>query len=377
MTARERAETRNVIPETILQCLELTPNLKEFLAIEHVEDDLDARVIEKLLCGLPKLKAIDFCACSREKFRNAFHHVIRESPLPSTLPITRLGLHECTILASEVYTTLLPKLPLLTHLDVAHTRITDSALHSLPKSARLTHLNLSRCSHLTGASVVDFLTHHPAARTLVYLNLGMDVKSNELFTSEEITDLLPILPKTLRSLNLKGSKMVASHIDLLLPLTKHLEELSVGRNLSLQDLERLFIPSESSPITGQVAWIPHHLRYLDVSDLSPAELDLGTLFSSSCPILQSQVWPLEVLEMSEDVKSRVTRAGATLKRVGWCVKELSRRYWLVRVKKETDSGWGDNGARGWKYGATYWGMRKAPVARAEVGGMYGHYMFKM
>jgi len=36
----------------------------------------------------------------------------------------------------------------------------------------------------------------------------------------------------------------------------------------------------------------------------------------------------------------------------------------------------DDGAREWKWGATYWGMRKIPVARQEVGGMYGHYMFK-
>ena len=36
----------------------------------------------------------------------------------------------------------------------------------------------------------------------------------------------------------------------------------------------------------------------------------------------------------------------------------------------------DDGSRDWKWGASYWGMRKIPVARAEVGGMYGHYMFK-
>jgi hypothetical protein len=36
----------------------------------------------------------------------------------------------------------------------------------------------------------------------------------------------------------------------------------------------------------------------------------------------------------------------------------------------------DDGRRTWKMGATFWGMRKVPVARAEVGGMYGLYMFK-
>jgi hypothetical protein len=371
MTARERAETRNLIPETILQSLSLTPNLKEFLATEHIEDELDATVIEKLLCGLDKLKALDFCACSSEKFKNSFQAVVGAEPplLPSALPITRLSLHECTILDSSLFETLLPKLPRLTHLDVAHTRITDQALHSIPVTARLTHLNLSKCSFLTGESVVDFLVNHPAAKHLVYLNLAMDVKSHEMLSGDAITAILPILPKSLRSLNLKGSKMGKEHIDDLLPLTKHLEELGLGRPLELKDLERLFIPDQEAPIEQQLAWIPHSLRYIDVSDLSAAQLDLGTLFGMSCPVLKGVAHPLEVLEVGKEVWKRLEMSGATLKRAGWCITEAGRRYWLVRVKKETDEDFADKGGREWKWGATYWGMRKVAVARAEVGGM--------
>jgi hypothetical protein len=68
---------------------------------------------------------------------------------------------------------------------------------------------------------------------------------------------------------------------------------------------------------------------------------------------------------------------------GWVVKEAGRRGWLVRdmaMTKRKGSGepetQTDDGRRTWKMGATYWGMRKVPVARAEVGGMYGLYMFK-
>lgn len=62
---------------------------------------------------------------------------------------------------------------------------------------------------------------------------------------------------------------------------------------------------------------------------------------------------------------------------------------MVRVKTKTSSETGegkgegegeaekDDGGRSWKWGARFWGMRKVPVARAEVGGMYGHYMFKL
>jgi hypothetical protein len=288
-------------------------------------------------------------------------------------------------LDSSVYDILLPKMPHLTHLDVAHTRITDQALHSIPKTARLTHLNLSKCSYLSGSSVVEFLTNHPAARSLVYLNLAMDVKSHEMLSSNEITALLPILPSSLRSLNLKGSKMIGEHIPFLLPLTKHLEELGLGRHLELADLTRLFVPDESAELEEQLAWTPHTLRYIDVSDLSAQQLDLGTMFGSTCPVLKSHAYPLEVLEVGPDVHKRLQRAEMTVKRVGWCVQEAGRRAWLVRKKKDGD----------WKWGATYWGMRKVAVARAEVGGMvslipfwiglaeeeltwmqYGHYMFK-
>jgi len=382
-TPRERAQTLNLIPETLLQCLSLTPNLKEFLAQEHIDDEISFDVIQYLLCSLPQLKALDFCACSSTNFRDAFNKVINIAPLPTFLSITRLSLHECTILPSTVFTSLLPRLKHLTHLDVAHTRLTASALHSIPQTAKLTHLNLSKCSLLSGADVVDFLTNHPAAKSLIYLNLAMDVKSHEMLTPEDLTALLPILPCTLRSLNLKGSKMDKSHIPLLLPLTKHLEELGLGRHLDLSSLTALFCPPAQSPLTSEMdldddeeEWIPHTLRYLDVSDLSVAELDLGTLFGSSCPVLQGKSEPLEVVEVGSEVWKKVEKAPA-VKRAGWCGKEAGRRGWLVRVRGVSPDGRAeDTGARTWKWGACYWGMRKVPVARAEVGGMYGHYMFK-
>ena len=176
MSRRERMETMNLIPETLKQCLELTPNLREFLVQEHIDDEVDVNVLRILLCELPKLKAVDFCACSSTKFKNAWVEITDSAvtQLPNALSIQRLGLHECTILPSQIFTTLLPRLPNLTHLDVAHTRITDDALHSIPLTARLTHLNLSKCSFLTDEGIITFLAKHPAASTLVYLNLGMD-----------------------------------------------------------------------------------------------------------------------------------------------------------------------------------------------------------
>jgi hypothetical protein len=377
MSKRERMETMNLIPETLKQCLDLTPNLREFLVQEHIDDELDFNVLKTLLCELPKLKAVDFCACSSTKFKNAWVEILDASTtlLPEMLSIERLGLHECTILPSPVFAMLLPRLSNLTHLDVAHTRITDDALHSIPATACLTHLNLSKCSFLTDEGIISFLTTHPAARSLVYLNLGRDAKSHEVFDEDSISSLLPVLPPSLRSLNLKGSKMTPAHIRLLLPLTKHLEELSLGRNLDLCDISRLFVPDEEQ----KEEWTEHQLRYLDVSDISLAQLDLPYLFSARCPLLKNAALPLEVLEVGSEANKKLEKSQVSLRRAGWCVKDAGRRWWLVRDfgdNKSTAEERMDSGRRGWKWGASYWGMRKIPMARAEVGGMYGHYMFK-
>jgi len=331
-TARERQQTQNLIPATLLKCLALTPNLREFLAQEHIDDELDANVMTKLF-SLPNLKALDLCACSSTSFRSAVTIASSSPSLPDLLPITRLSLHESTILPASVISTLLPRLPHLTHLDVAHTRITDEALLSIPTTAKLTHLNLSKCCSLSGPVVVDFLSAHPATRSLVYLNLGMDAKSAEMLSAVDLTSLLPHLPTSLRSLNLKGSKMDATHIQPLMPISKHIEELSLGRHVSLKDLLPLFGPSEDLSLEEQLSWTPHRLHYIDASDLSISQLDMTTLFGSSCPLLKSTSEPLEVLEVSEEVNKKLARSNG-VKRSGWCLKELGRRYWLVRERKE-------------------------------------------
>lgn len=43
-----------------------------------------------------------------------------------------------------------------------------------------------------------------------------------------------------------------------------------------------------------MAWVPYSLRYIDVSDLSMARLDLGTLSGLKCPVLKGVAEPVEV-----------------------------------------------------------------------------------
>ncbi|KAI1100287.1 hypothetical protein F4804DRAFT_50132 [Jackrogersella minutella] len=374
-TASERATTRNLTPETLMQCLELTPFLREFLAQEYVEDEISASVLRKLFFGLERLKGVDFCGCSSATFRTAFQSILL-SDWPESLSISRLSLHKCITLPSSVFETLLPRLGNLTHLDLAGTRVTNEALQSIPHNAKITHLNLSKCRLLTADVVVDFLANHPAVKGLVFLSLGVDARSHELFSEDDLSRLIPTLPQSLRSLSLKGSKMIDYHIDLLRPLTKHLEELALGRRLKVADIDRLFVPDESNDgnIDQQLEWIPHALKYLDLSDYTVAELDLITLFGRNTSIMKKYSSPLEVIEVTDDMYPRLAKS-PVVKQLGWTVMENGSRAWLVRVHDPED-GPRDSGLRSWKVGAAFWGMRKIPVACAEVGGMYGSYMFK-
>ncbi|OTB04847.1 hypothetical protein M426DRAFT_57985 [Hypoxylon sp. CI-4A] len=375
-TASERATTRNLTPETLMQCLELTPFLREFLAQEYIEDEIDVNVLHKLFFGLERLQGIDFCGCSSALFKNAFQSILL-SDWPEALNIARLSLHKCITLPPSVFETLLPRLGNLTHLDLAGTRVTDEALQSIPHNARITHLNLSKCKLLSAEVVIDFLANHPAVKGLVFLSLGVDARSHQLFEEEDLNKLIPILPQSLRSLSLKGSKMNASHIVLLRPLSKHLEELALGRRLKIADIDRLLVPDQGSndeDVTQQLEWIPHSLKYLDLSDYTSAELDFITLFGRNTSIMKKYSAPLEVVEVTDDLYPRLAKS-PVVKQLGWTVTENGSRAWLVRIH-DPEEGPRDSGLRSWKMGASFWGMRKMPIACAEVGGMYGSYMFK-
>lgn len=384
-TASERSLAQNLTATTLLQALELTPHLQEFLAQEHIDSDLDEKVLRKLFFGLERIAALDFCGCTSTAFRTAFINAI---PLgewtAGDLGLKRLSLHKCTTLPSTVFESLLPHLPYLTHLDVAGTRITDAALASIPHAARITHLNLAKCNNLSADAIINFVSTHPAVASphesipssLVWLSLSADASTHETFNEDSIARLLLVLPKSLKSLSLKGSKMNITHIPLLLPLTKHLEELALGRGLSITDTNALFVPDteagsddpDAMDIDSAEEWQPHTLRYLDLSDLWSTELDLPTLYDTSrCALLTQHTQPLEVLEVHSDVGKRVRQA--PLKRLGWHSSEAGARTWIVRDSAAAGE------PRPWKMGAESWGMRKVPVARADVGGMYGSYMF--
>ena len=171
--------------------------------------------------------------------------------------------------------------------------------------------------------------------------------------------------------------MNRSHIDLLRPLTKHLEELAIGRRLKQTDIDRLLIPDESDgdDASMELDWAPHSLRYIDLSDIGMDEFDVTGLFSSRSALLKNFSAPLGVIEIAPDVYRRLLKSKVTLEKGGWTINDFGSRAWLVRIHNMED-GIKDSGFRSWKMGASYWGARKIAVADAEVGGMYGSYMFQ-
>ena len=343
---------------------------------------MDEAVLRKVLFGLPNLRALDLCASSSAAYVQAFKGAVSGLVSGESISINnlrRLSLHECFTLPSPELELLLSQLPSLTHLDLCHTRVTDKALMSIPKTATLTHINLGRCAQITGAGVVDFLASHPAVSALVYLNLACDVSRYRLLWELDIDRLLPSLPSSLRSLNLSGAKVKTRHVAQLLPLTKHLEELGLGfAELSMIDLKSLFVPVRQANVDTadpgcNVEWRPSSLHYLDLTGV--ASVSVSALFNKTNALLDSISYPLEVIELGDKVIAGLRESRNANKSSGWVVKELGRRAWYVRELMEDSHTIGEP-RRSWKMGAMWWGMRKVPMAYGEVGGLYGHYMFK-
>ncbi|EXJ95032.1 hypothetical protein A1O1_00150 [Capronia coronata CBS 617.96] len=377
-------QTPYLKPETLNACLDMLPNLQAFLVHEHVDDELDVGVLSKLF-SMPLMQALDFCACASRSFAEAFTAVTTRVSGAGPLPgLKRLSLHECTTLQEGVFEALFPQLSSLTNLDVAHTLINDIALLSIPPSAKITHLNLERCTHLTGSTVVKFLTTHPAVRdSIVYLNLASDSSRHRLLSVEDVSKLLSSLPPTLRSLNLGGAQVTATHIPMLRRLATHIEELGLrGASLSLgSDIKRLFKPADDDETDSDISHATNSspasaIRYLDLSDI-PSVTQMSLSYSPSS-LTGTDTLPLEVVELGSNVLQEVKRRNAHIKRPDWVVKEIGRRGWFVRqpIETGTETVDVDDGWRPWKMGARWWGMHKIPMVEQDVGGMYGYFMFK-
>jgi hypothetical protein len=170
-------------------------------------------------------------------------------------------------------------------------------------------------------------------------------------------------------MNLGGAKVTSEHVSLLIPLTKHLHELGLSSaELSVKDVNSFFAKDENAA--------PSTLCYLDLAKVP--QMTIGAIFNtSSCLLLSEQSYPLQVIEFSDKIITPLRERAKTQRvSVGWTVRDLGRRGWYVRDPASLPNEPLDDGYRYWKMGARWWGMRKIPMAVGDVGGIYGHYMFK-
>lgn len=401
-TIEMNKEIQNVTAKTLLECLDLMPQLQELLLQEHLDHDINGNVLYKIFNDLPRLRALDLCGAYANGFEAAFTEAITKvTDQSDRFRIKRLSLHECFTIKNSDIKALISRLPKLQILDVYHTRITASTLQSIPHTARLTHLNLGHCTNLTGPEIVDFLCNHPAASELVFLNLSCDPARHRMLRSSDLDILLPILPTTLRSLNLGGAQIEPSiHMPHLLHLSKHLEELGLAHTtLSMADIKSFFPPPAPSPNSSPISqpadiqpFQPTTLHYLNLTDIPSVTQPAlffhrsGSRIDADHPppiphLLSTETLPLEVLELNKRVTSDLQRMTQSNLRYGWIPKELGRRSWYVREvgsqgRIGDPAGGRESGERWWKMGCRSWGMRKCPVVVGEVGGIYGFHMFK-
>lgn len=254
-TGRMNQEIQMVTAHTIRVALQMCPNLLEFLALENIQDDMDARVLAVLFNDLPKIQALDFCGASLKLFAQAFNDLaicpdLSEDDMDNALvasarsPLAhlfKLSFHDCSDLAPAVFAKVLPHLPALRRLDLTHTSVTLAVLFaSLPHSCRLSHLLLARCSKLTTKDLIQFFTQHPAVTngSLQWLNLQID--SNVVSPLSEhylLFTLNRLNAPDLRYLNLGGMPVNAQVLQAIHRRFSSLESLAISHsNISHDDL---------------------------------------------------------------------------------------------------------------------------------------------
>jgi len=343
------------------ELIRITPLLRKIKIGPNLQNHIDEYFLRLLFCDLKFVESVDLSECSLLNLAWDFLEFSREPDFKITNSIIHLSLHGCQDIPSAVFKVLLPHLPRIQTLDVANTQITSEALASLSISARLKELDVSHCHSLSGANVVEFLLNHASVKnTLISLKVEVTIGQSVL-SEEDITKILLHTTPTLRSLNLKNSNMNSTHIPYFRRFVSQLEELHVGSQMRLQDIEAAFLNEEAEfhqltdeePIVVESKYhtmldpmeeavsvcklrhrinstplgtVKSKLRYLDISSISTSEQ--GRIRTSV--LLGPISFPLEVIEISEKMYDRYKIIPRLCRSVGWDVRWEGRRCWLVR-----------------------------------------------
>ncbi|AMD21828.1 HFL028Cp [Eremothecium sinecaudum] len=283
---------KNLTRDTLYEFLLLTSsNLREFLASEHIQGDLDERVIFFLVRPGSLLNVLDFCGCSGAEFTETFINVVsklydKESgePKQHNYQLTSIGLHDCTDLPTETLGLFLSTVPELQKLDLSHTSIDDYTLvNVLPHWKNLSHLSLGNCSQLTPRGILEFFSYHPTVTdnnncTLQWLSLKTH-KHTSSWTETQTMFLLKKLCRyghnlTLQYLNIGGMPLHYSEDNKIVKTAYYYQcqDTLTFIKWNFPKLKSLSIRKANIPIQGLV-------RFLSVEDT----LDRGVIEYSSSP----------------------------------------------------------------------------------------------
>ena len=356
------------------KCLSMARSLRRcHLPLEELRDE---QLLHQLFFEVESLEHLELIATSSLlNAGNAIsspHNLSCKLAPDDTCALTTLTFRPNSASEADFLHHILPRCPKLRFLDVSYTNVNCEILLAISSKARMTHLILSHCQSLSGRKLAEFLTTHPAVKdSLVVLDCsGVSIYNYEPLDNQDITNILSYLPQTLRSLNLAGSNISRSHLPYLRDACRQLEELSVGGELTVSDLEDVILGSgytfedmygeDFSPSAGKYETVMgpmedavalcrlkkrlnsvtprsqrnrkvpgSKLRYLDLSSL--ARLEQSKIARSV--LLGAQSMPLGIIELSgichEDFGSLRRIGGA----VGWRAKWVGSRFWIEGCRK--------------------------------------------
>jgi hypothetical protein len=343
------------------------------LSLEVLRDE---QLLHQLFFGMESLESLELFATSSlptdgNDISSLHKFSCRLAP-DDTCVLTSLTFRPNSVSGAEFLHSILPRCPKLRFLDVSYTNITCEILSAIPSTARLTHLILSHCQSLSGRKLAEFLTTHPAAiNSLVALDCSeVSIYNYEPLDNHDISKILSHLPQTLRSLNLAGSSVTRSHLPYLRDACRQLEELSVGGELTVNDLEEVILGSGYTfedmygenfpPSMGKYGTImgpmedavalcrlrkrlnsvtlrpqrdrtvtSSRLLYLDLSSMT--QLEQANIAKSV--LLSAQSMPLGIIELSGIYHEDFGSLRKTIGAVGWRCKWIVSRFWIERREK--------------------------------------------
>jgi hypothetical protein len=134
---------------------------------------------------------------------------------------------------TDIFSNVLPRFPRLQALDLAYTSVNPQSLLAINPDTRLQFLRITNCQGNDTSTLAHFLATHTAVKNSLVVFDATGVR----FTQQDTTTILDGFPPTLRSLNVSSSSMTADHVPQLQKLCRHLEELSVGHGLTMDQVE--------------------------------------------------------------------------------------------------------------------------------------------